>query len=113
MLTDNDIEQEIQDKGLKAPRVTLVGVHEKVQTVEYVNFTSASGQILCWAVLTLENGFAITGKPSVAVSPENNDIALSRKIAINNAMEEIWELEGYLLKQKLYEGDLNGTTSNT
>ena len=31
-----------------------------------------TGQVLRWAVLTTRNGFAVTGRPSVAVSPQND-----------------------------------------
>ncbi len=102
-MKDNAIEKEIQDKGLTAPRVTLDGLHDKIKGVEICKFVSASGQVMRWAVLQMENGFAVTGKPSCAVSSENDDQELGIKIAISNAQDEVWALEGYLLKQKLFE----------
>ncbi|HAL1282790.1 TPA: hypothetical protein H5R18_004651, partial [Escherichia coli] len=36
-------------------------------------------------------------------SPENFDAEIGRKVARKNAIEKIWPLEGYLLKQKLSE----------
>jgi hypothetical protein len=50
--------------------------------------------------LTLKNGFTVTGE-SACASPENFDAELGRKIAFKNAREKIWQLEGYLLKEKL------------
>ncbi|MBC9216577.1 Gp49 family protein, partial [Escherichia coli] len=35
--------------------------------------------------------------------PENFDAEIGRKIARQNAVNKIWMLEGYLLKQKLSE----------
>ncbi|MHA1558485.1 MAG: Gp49 family protein [Alphaproteobacteria bacterium] len=102
-MNDVTIEQEIKDKGLNAPRVTLEGLHKKIVTVEITKFTSKTGQVLRWAVLTMENGFAVVGKPSCSVSPENDDAELGEKIAIQNSQEEVWALEGYALKQKLFE----------
>ncbi len=102
-MKDKAIEKEIQDKGLTAPRVTLDGLHDKIKGVEICKFVSASGQVMRWAVLQMENGFAVTGKPSCAVSSENDDEELGEKIAISNAQDEVWALEGYLLKQKLFE----------
>lgn len=102
-MNDNEVEQEIQDKGLNAPRVTLDNLHKKISDVEIVKHVSKSGQVLRWAVLTMENGFAVVGKPSCSVSSENDDTGLGEKIAIENSQDEVWALEGYALKQKLYE----------
>ena len=44
----------------------------------------------------------MVGKPSACVSPENDDAKLGEKIAIQNSQDEIWALEGYLLKERLY-----------
>ena len=35
--------------------------------------------------------------------PENFDEEIGRKIAYQNAVQKIWSLEGYLLKEKLYK----------
>ena len=51
-------------------------------------------------VLSLENGFTVTGE-SACASPENFDRIIGQKIAYENAREKIWMLEGYLLKEKL------------
>ena len=107
MPTDIEIEQEIQDKRLTAPRVSLGNLHSKIHDVEVIKHISKSGQILRWGILTLENGFVVTGKPSVAVSPENDNPELGQKIAIQNAENEVWAFEGYLLKQQLFEGEQN------
>lgn len=102
-MNDYKIEQEIQEKGLNATRVTLNNMHKSIKNVEIVKHVSVTGQVLRWAVLTMTNGFAVTGKPSCSVSPENDDQELGEKIAVQNAQNEVWALEGYALKQKLYE----------
>lgn len=86
-----------------APSVTAEGLNKVVKDVEIVTHVTKSGQTLRWAVLTVENGFAVTGKPSCCVSPENDDPAKGGQIALANAEDELWALEGYLLKQRLYE----------
>ncbi|EKQ7398058.1 hypothetical protein P6Q96_004908, partial [Escherichia coli] len=53
-------------------------------------------------VLVLCNGFIVTGE-SACASPKNFDAEIGRKVARKNAIEKIWPLEGYLLKQKLSE----------
>ena len=51
-------------------------------------------------MLVLKNGFIVTGQ-SACVSPENFDSKIGESIARKNAIDKIWELEGYLLKDKL------------
>jgi hypothetical protein len=58
--------------------------------------------LLTFCVLVLRNGFTVTGE-SACVSPENFDAEIGRKVARQKAVEKIWPLEGYLLKQRLHE----------
>ena len=44
-----------------------------------------------------------TGTTSACASPENFDAEVGRKAARNHAVNQIWPLEGYLLKQRLSE----------
>lgn len=101
--SDTEIEQEIQDKGLTAPRVTPSVIESVIAAEDYHIFP---GTQLTVCVLTLLNGFTVTGE-SACASPENFDIELGRKIAKTNATQKIWGLEGYLLKQNLFEADDN------
>lgn len=105
-MSDEKIEEMIQEKGLNAPRVTPQGIQDKIKAREFVVFHTHSGSVLRWCVLTMENGFTITGKPSASVSPENDDHEVGEQVAYENALREVWALEGYLLKQQLWEGDI-------
>lgn len=58
--------------------------------------------LLTFCVLVLKNGFTVTGE-SACASPDNFDAELGRKIARDNAIDKIWPLEGYLLKQSLHD----------
>ncbi|SDA11154.1 Phage protein (N4 Gp49/phage Sf6 gene 66) family protein [Pseudomonas sp. NFPP05] len=117
----SSIEQEIQDKGLTAPRITpadlkanIVGEYfftaaNGVQAAfneqdELTRLTGAHGELylLTFCVLVLRNGFTVTGE-SACASPENFDAEIGRKIARANAEQKIWPLMGYALKQKLSE----------
>ena len=118
-----EIEQEIQDKGLTAPRVTPADIEANIDSEHY--FTAEQGvvgeergrpdfyerevevvrlvpelRLLTFCVLVLRNGFTVTGK-SACASPENFDAELGRKIARQNAVSEIWPLMGYELRSKL------------
>lgn len=57
-------------------------------------------ELLTFCVLVLRNGFTVTGE-SACVSPENFDPAIGRKIAREKAVEKIWPLMGYALKERL------------
>ncbi len=100
---DSAIEQEIKAKGLTAPRVTPADIEANIVSIYYVKHVSLGGQVLRWAVITTLSGFAVTGRPSVAVSPENDDAAIGEKVAKANALNELWSLMGYALKEQLYQ----------
>ena len=114
--TEQQIEQEIQDKGLNAPRLTPEIIDSKIVGVEYILTRDVCKrdngveifdapeplQTLTFCILTLESGFTVTGE-SACASPENFDAEIGKKIAYQNAREKIWLLEGYLLKQRLKE----------
>jgi Phage protein (N4 Gp49/phage Sf6 gene 66) family len=96
-MNTQDIEQEIQDKGLNAPRVTPARVEEVIVGEDYHIFPETTLMVCC---LKLENGVTVFGE-SACASPENFDIELGRKIARVNAKKKIWALEGYALREKL------------
>ena len=96
---ENAIEQEIQDKGLTAPRLTPALIDATIDCETYTVLPSGRVTI---CEMTLKNGFTVTGE-SACASPENFNAEIGRKIARENARNTIWELEGYLLKQRLFE----------
>lgn len=118
MATDAQIEQEIHDKGLIAPRVTPADIEAVIASEHY--FTAGDGRfgasmeidgtvprkdkgpldLLTFAVLVLQNGFTVTGE-SACASPENFDAEVGRKIARQNAIAKIWPLLGYELRTQL------------
>ena len=106
------IEQEIQAKGLTAPRITPDDIEANIAGEYFFNAGDAaypgdevaspyeSLRLLTFCVLVLKNGFTVTGE-SACASPENFDAELGRKIARQNAVEKIWPLMGYELKCRL------------
>jgi hypothetical protein len=101
-MNDKTIEQEIQAKGLTAPRVTLAELQANIAHTEIVKHVSPSGQVLRWAVLTTINGFAVTGRPSASASSANDNAEIGEKIAVENATQELWPLMGYEMKSRLH-----------
>jgi hypothetical protein len=104
-MSDKEIENEIQAKGLTAPRITLETLKANIAHIEIVKHVSPSGQVLRWAVLTTQNGFAVTGRPSASASSANDNAEIGEKIAIENATQELWPLMGYELKSRLHNGE--------
>lgn len=124
-MNDTQIEQDIQAKGLTAPRITPADIEANIAEERY--FTAWEGaqlaywsdsdpedpnsedgapkengplSLLTFCVLVLRNGFTVTGE-SACASPENFDAEIGRKIARANAVAKIWPLMGYELKSKL------------
>lgn len=50
----------------------------------------------------LPNGFSVLGR-SACVDPANFDPELGRKYAYEDALSQLWQLEGYRLQCRLYE----------
>lgn len=128
-MNDQAIENEIQAKGLTAPRITIETIEAEIVDERF--FTAAEGAIgaelvraqeaqqegkdqdveleimlpeplglLTFCVLTMRNGFTVVGK-SACVSPANFDAALGRRIAREDAINNCWPLLGYQLRTTL------------
>lgn len=106
-LSNDAIEQEIIDKALTAPRVTPDRLEQVIISEQYHVFSNST---FTACLLTLENGYTVLGE-SACASPENFDAELGRKIARKNAVNKIWSLEGYLLRQKLHEQQLTANNN--
>lgn len=108
-MNETELEQQIQDKGLTAPRVTPSDLDAAIDSVDVVKHITPSGSVLRWAVLNLKNGFSVTGKPSAAVSAANDKEEIGRQVAYDNARNELWAFLGYQLKEQLYQATLSHT----
>lgn len=113
-------EQELVQRS-KAPRVTLQELNDNIVSEHY--FTAYDGmmgainagtydgrepgdmdhtalKLLTICVLTLANGFTVHGV-SACASPENFLPDVGKRIAKENAVQQIWPLMGYELRSKL------------
>lgn len=113
-MNDKTIEQEIQAKGLTAPRVTPDAIEAEIDSEWYIiaadgvphdGFHAPVGAVsplrqLTFCVLVLRNGFTVTGE-SACASLENFDAEIGRKIARQNAVQKIWPLLGFRLRDQL------------
>lgn len=113
-----------EDTGMIAPRVTLDDIEAEIVSQHY--FTAEHGRngaltaneyvgreqpadddtdleplsLLTFCVLILRNGFTVTGE-SACVSPENFDAGIGRQIAREKAIEKMWPLLGFRLRDRL------------
>lgn len=119
--SDAGIERLIQAKGKTAARVTPADIEANIASEHY--FTAADGAFaaddgphsevanrrnipdalncLTFCVLVLKNGYTVTGE-SACASPENFDAEIGRRIARENAVQKIWPLLGFALKERLH-----------
>jgi Phage protein (N4 Gp49/phage Sf6 gene 66) family len=120
-MTMNSIEQEIQAKGLTAPRITPDDIEASIASEHY--FTAEHGahaafqdgegdpphydgalSLITICVLILKNGHRIVGVNEGPVSAENFDAEIGRRYAREKAIDQVWPLLGYELRSKLAGG---------
>ena len=121
----SEIEQEIQAKGLTAPRITPADIEANIAGEHY--FTAGDGfagalsvsdefnerpecervidppaplELLTFCVLVLKNGYTVVGE-SACASPENFNAEIGRKVARENAVNKIWPLMVYEMRSHL------------
>lgn len=83
-------------------RVTEESINAKIKDITTYRLPDTTMTV---AVLTLENGWVQEGF-SACADPANFDAEVGKEMAINNAYEKIWTLEGYLLKERLFRDGL-------
>lgn len=96
-LHDEELEKQMDEKGLDAPRVTIDSIKNIIVDVDYYVFP---GTTVTVCLIKLLNGFSVVGE-SASASPENFDLELGQQIAYDKAFDKIWAFEGYLLREKL------------
>lgn len=95
------------------PRVSLADMEGKIAQTNYFlagHALQAIGHpatppdsplnILTICVLVMANGFTVIGK-SAPASPENFDPEKGKRFAYEDAIKQLWPLEGYALRERL------------
>lgn len=107
------------------PRVTLESMKEKIATVIYFTGGEAAYigeqptyqefidgdlevqrrvrtclEIMTICLVVMKTGFIIIGK-SAPAAPENYNQELGRKFAYEDCIRQLWQLEGYALRERL------------
>ena len=83
-------------------KLTEEYIKSKVKNAEYTKLGNKT--VIC--LITLGNNFEIVGAGS-CVDEKNFDFEVGAKIAFDKALDKVWELEGYLLQEKLSNIELS------
>ena len=106
--------KQLEMKMSNAAKIVLEDIEANIASEHYFNAGDAAYpgdvvpseyehlSLLTFCVLVLCNGFTVTGQ-SACVSPENFNAEIGRKIARENAIQNVWPLMAYALKEKLAE----------
>ena len=99
-------ELKTHQKNIGGKRVTLDALKENIEKVDFIVH---AGTQLTLCVITLKNGFTVTGE-SACADPAMFNKEIGERIAQENAEKKIWPLMGYALKQELFlaTGDASG-----
>jgi prophage tail gpP-like protein len=103
-VNDQQLEQQIQARGLTAPRVTLDQVEALMARVTYMG--GRVGNTTSTVVHAFLDGeFLLASGHSACVSAPNYDGDIGFKLARGNAEKKardaLWQLEGYALRKQL------------
>ena len=79
-------------------RVSLDYIMARIADIEFINPKSTPHMTI--AILTMVNGFVVVGK-SAPADPENYDADLGCQFAKEDAIRQLWQLEGYALRERL------------
>jgi len=71
-----------------------------LKTIARVDYILHKNTTLTICIITLKNGFCVTGE-SAAIHVDTFDRLIGEKLAYDTALEKIWMLESYILKNEL------------
>ena len=80
------------------PKVTEESIKAKIDRVSYLR-----SDHLTICIIHMQNGFFVVGKAAPA-SPGNYDADVGQRYAYDDAFKQLWPMEGYVLRTRLYEG---------
>ena len=71
--------------------------------VVHHEYTFVPNTSITICTLFLQNGAKLMGKNYGSIDPTNQDWILAKEYAYKDAFDQLWELEGYLLRQRMFE----------
>lgn len=79
-------------------KLDIEDIKGKIQNIEYLKM----GKKTTVCLITLQNGFEIVGS-SACVCPENFRYEIGAETAYENALNNLWQVEGYMLQEEFYQ----------
>lgn len=121
--------ERVSAEGATAPRVSVKSMEDKIESVYFVNAGRAILEVgavaeidpavaqplflrdhptylMTLAFVTMQNGFVLVGK-SAPAHAENYDEAKGKAFAYEDAIRQLWPMEGYLLRHLLWAAELD------
>ena len=83
-------------------RVRLGDIEAKIDSVEYHHPKVCPHMTA--AFVRMDHGFVVVGK-SAPAHPDNFDRELGQRLAYEDAIRQLWPLEGYALRERMAEQD--------
>lgn len=102
-LSDAELEAKIEAAKPTAPRITKEHIQSLIVDETYTNLEGTRTTI---CRLQLANGFCVVGVNNGPVSAANFSQEIGCEYAYKAAVDQIWPLEGYLLAERLFAGDV-------
>lgn len=103
------VSDELAANVQKTPnRVSLQDIEDKIAGEYWFTADKAVGnapvldslKVMTICILVMKNGFTVIGK-SAPADADNFNEALGRKFAREDAVRQLWPLEGYALRERL------------
>lgn len=83
-------------------KVTQNDIDKLLDSAEVVEFIAFDKVLIAVYRFPTRGGFTIVGT-GACVNPANFDVEIGRKVARQDASNQLWRLEGYVLQLKLAE----------
>lgn len=98
VMTDQENIAEIGTKNRLSPLV----IKEVIKSEQFHVFEGTTTTV---CLLTLKNGAKVIGYNYGSIDPDNQNWEVGKNSAKDMAVDKVWELEGYLLREKLSKAD--------
>jgi len=73
-------------------------MEDKIDTIEYITSQAIPHLTIC--IVVMKSGFSVVGK-SAPADPENYNKELGKQFSYEDAVRQLWPLEGYALCERL------------
>ncbi len=84
---------------------STVTMNDMLDRIDETKYTLMEGTTTTMCQVRMVNGYTVWGKSS-CVDPAKYNQALGEKYAFEDAINQLWPLEGYLLAERRFQADL-------